>query len=176
MKSKSEYFYLFLSVIVLSALAALYLVFGRNFGAYQASTQTANSREISTTEEELSPEEKQLMELENALSDLENTPSNEKLVALQDQVANIADQTKKDELQKRLDTASTELANQTAAETAVVNAEGYRILYNVEVAQAAINLLTSAEKKAELQQRLDVVSTAIQSTYSEQTTLAVSQQ
>ncbi|MGT2828752.1 peptidase [Streptococcus hillyeri] len=178
--SKSEYFYLFLSVIVLSALAALYLVFGQNFGTYQSSAQTANTAskvaQEATAEKDLSPEEKHLMELEAALSDLEKAPSNEALVALQDQVATVADQAKKDGLQKRLDAVSTELANQAAAETAVANAEGYQILYNVDVAQAAINLLTSADKKAELQKRLDTVSAIIQATYVEQTTLAVPQQ
>lgn len=174
--SKIEYLYLFLSIVILVALAALYVVFGRNFGSYQSNTSTASNVskvvEEQTTEKELSPEAKQLMELETELSDLEKAPSNDKFTTLQSQVSALTDQTKKNELQKRLDAVNTELTNQTSAETAVANAEGYRVLYNVEVAQSAINLLTSADKKAELQKRLDAVSATIQSTYIEQTTSA----
>lgn len=162
--SKSEFLYFFLSVLVLGALAALYLVFGRNYGSYQV--KTSEPTQVSTakenTEREITPEEKQLAELETAIADLEKAPNNEKLTSLQGQVATVADQGKKAELQTRLDAITTELTNQTAAETAVANAEGYQVLYNVEVAQNAINLVTNEGKKAELQKRLDAVSAAIQ--------------
>lgn len=167
--SKSEYLYLFLSLIALAATIGLYLFFGRNYGHYDTKNSSGKQPMIVKQEKKETPEEKQLAEFQTSLTELEKTPSSQTLASLQESLANITDEAKKTEFQNRLNTVSTELTHIAAAETAVANAEGYQVPYNVDVAQTAINLITNEGKKAELQARIDVVAKAIPG-YSVETT------
>lgn len=163
--SKREPLYLVLSILTLIVGVGIDQVYGNRHtisSPVAIESKTTETETTETTKVEQTAQEKALTEALDAVANFEKKPNNQDLPKVQELVTNLQDETKKTELQARLDLLATELANQTAAEQAVVNAEGYQVQYNVDVAQNAINLITNTQQKSALQSRLDVVNAAIQ--------------
>ncbi|MBJ8349234.1 peptidase [Streptococcus zalophi] len=157
--SKNELVYLILSIIVIAFAGFIYIAFGRtnpvaNLDNNQT-TQIETSTETTTTED--NQEDELIAIAQEKTTAYQQNPTDETRNAAQIAIDMINDDTKKQELQTSIDAITSELTNQANAETALANAEAYQVQANVDLAQNAINTLTDATKKAELQARLDVV-------------------
>ncbi|MCU9532972.1 GA-like domain-containing protein [Streptococcus sp. CSL10205-OR2] len=156
--SKNELVYLILSIIVIAFASFIYIVFGRTNQTTKVDDTQMTQVETSTETTTEDNKDDELINLANErLADYRLTPNDDTKAVAQTAIDAINDVTKKQELQSTLDTLSTEITNQANAETAVLNAEGYQVQSNVDLAQNAINSLTDQTKKTELQARLDVV-------------------
>lgn len=106
----------------------------------------------------------QLIKTEGLVAKAEKDKTKEAVAAAQAEVDKVTDETKKTAFQKRLDVISAEIAAKEQlekAEAAVKNAEDNQTRENVSTAQAEVDKVADATKKAELQKRLDLVSNAI---------------
>ncbi|HFI2439104.1 TPA: hypothetical protein ACGOYD_002235 [Streptococcus suis] len=106
----------------------------------------------------------QLIKTESLVAKAEKDKTKEAVAAAKTEVDKVTDEAKKSAFQKRLDVISAEIAAKeqlAKAEAAVKNAEDDQTRENVTAAQAEVDKVTDATKKAELQKRLDLVSNAI---------------
>lgn len=153
--SRSEVTYLILSIILIAFGAGIYLIFGNNYASTSSSqTTTAISSSSSTSEEDLEANAEAL------LAEAQANPTSEAVTNAQAAINKLSDESKKTYLQSQLDAVSTEVTNESNAETAVATAESEQTSANVTAAQAAIDVLTNETVKDQLQARLDAVSNA----------------
>lgn len=106
----------------------------------------------------------QLITTESLVAKAEKDKTKEAVAAAKAEVDKVTDEAKKSAFQKRLDVISSEIAAKeqlAKAEAAVKNAEDNQTKENVAAAQAEVDKVADATKKAELQKRLDLVSNAI---------------
>lgn len=153
--SKSEIAYLILSIILIAVAGGTYFVFGHKTTASSQVTKTQQTSSSSDSSQDL------IVHAEALLSDLEANPSRKALTLTQEIVDKIKDDSKKKELQTRLEAVATEVGNQETAERAVSEAEADQTTAKLEQAQAIVDTLTNQAKKNELQARLDTVQNAI---------------
>ncbi|MBJ8325130.1 peptidase [Streptococcus pacificus] len=157
--SKSELVYLILSIIVIAFAGFIYVVFGKTHSV--ASTNNSKTVQVETSTEttttEVNKDDELIAIAQSRITNYQQNPTDDTRNTAQIAIDMINDDTKKQELQTSIDAITNELNNQANAETALVNAEGYQVQSNVDIAQNAINALTDPTKKAELQARLDIV-------------------
>lgn len=106
----------------------------------------------------------QLITTEGLVAKAEKDKTKEAVATAKVEVDKVADEEKKSAFQKRLDVISAEITAKeqlAKAEAAVKNAEDNQTRENVAAAQAEVDKVADATKKAELQKRLDLVSNAI---------------
>lgn len=156
--SKSEIAYLILSIILIAVAGGTYFVFGHKTTESSPVTKTQQSSSSSDSSEDL------VVHAEALLSDLEANPSRKALTLTQEIVDKLKDDSKKKELQTRLEAVATEVGNQETAERAVSEAETDQNTTKVEQAQTMVDTLTNEAKKNELQNRLNAVQEAINQT------------
>lgn len=156
--SKSEIFYLILSIITLIAGFIIYRTYGNR---HTLTSQNASIHQ-SAEKTEKSTTNKAEKEAEDRVKESESKTTANSVSIAQEALDKLTDGDKKTDLQNRLDNLKAEVDNQIAAEQALVNAEGYQVQYNADLAQSAINLITNQEVKEGLQVRLNTVTANIQ--------------
>lgn len=150
--SKSEIFYLILSILTLIAGFIIYRTYGTRYTIPHNNIRQETKKASDRTN----------ADVESKVSEFEKNPTTESFKVAQESLNTIENESTKAELQARLDALKTEVDNQTAAEQAVVSAESYQVQYNADVAQTAIDLITNQSVKEELQTRLNTVIANIQ--------------
>lgn len=145
--SKSELFSLIVGLIFLVASTAIYLTYGNK--------HTISAKQMSIWKEE--DAEGVIKEAETILETLETAPTEALLADAKIAIKRVTDRQARQQLNERITAVETAQVQLKSAEEAVLTLEAEQTFANIDSAQTAVNSLTIASKKTELQNRIEAV-------------------
>lgn len=159
--SKSEVAYFILSIIMIAVALGIYILFGDQNTVKTTDVEPKSS--LQTSSSGSSDGEKLVQRATQLVKKYEDSFDESMKSSVQDAIKAIpqSHQSDKDSLQKKFDSISTDITNQKTANDAISQANAARTSFSVEQAQAAIDAVSNATKKAELQAQLAPIKAAV---------------
>ncbi|VTS20914.1 fibrinogen-binding protein [Streptococcus pseudoporcinus] len=154
-QAKTERLFLILSLLTLIIGATIYVAFAHNYGSKPLNSSKQNTGKVVKKANYLS-------KAIEAVNLAESSPSMANIETAQKLVNKLKKSETKSGLQEKLDRLKKIVSSEEKATKAVEEAEKNPTLETVETAQTAINQVSNKSKKAELQNRLDTITTTNQ--------------